>query len=253
LLSIVAQWGSLWLIIAGPFVGSFLGVLAERLPAGRPVIFARSACDHCGHRLGAAELLPLLSWAVQRGRCRACGATIDWILPAIELAALLVPLWASLPEDAPPVWISALLGWALLCLATIDARYFLLPDELTLPLIVAGPLAALVLAPDRLSADLIGAAVGFLAFLTLRYAYRRWRGREGLGFGDVKLAAVVGAWVGWDGIPSVVLIAAVAGLAVAAVSALRGAALARDSEVPFGTYLCLGLWLVWLYGPLVLG
>jgi leader peptidase (prepilin peptidase)/N-methyltransferase len=164
-----------------------------------------------------------------------------------------VPLWAALPGDAPPLWASVLLGWTLLCLAAIDARHFLLPDALTVPLVPAGLAVALLTDPDRLTADIYGGALGFLVFASLRGAYRWARGREGLGLGDVKLLAAAGCWVGWDGLPSVVLIAAVSGLAVAALQGLRGVSFSASTRIPFGVYLCFGFWLVWLYGPLAAG
>jgi len=107
--------------------------------------------------------------------------------------------------------------------------------------------------PDRLTADLLGAVLGFLVLAGVRMAYRRLRGREGLGFGDVKLLAAAGAWVGWDGLPSVMAIAALSGLAVAALQGLRSGKLSASSKLAFGPYLCLGLWLVWLYGALAFG
>jgi len=249
----LADAGWLWPVVLAPFVGSFLGVLVTRLPTGAPVVIGRSVCDACGRRLGIVDLVPLLSWLVLRGKCRSCRQPIDWLLPTIELAAIAVPLWASLPEDAPPLWPSALLGWALLALAAIDARHLLLPDALTLPLIPAGLGIAWLTEPDRLVADLYGTILGFLVLEGLRLVYRRLRGREGLGFGDVKLLAAAGAWVGWDGLPSVLAIAALSGLAVAALLSLRGTKLTATSKLAFGPYLCLGLWLVWLYGPLALG
>jgi leader peptidase (prepilin peptidase)/N-methyltransferase len=243
----------LWPVALAPFVGSFLGVLATRLPVGGPVVIGRSVCDACGRRLAVLDLIPLVSFLALRGKCRTCGQPIDWLLPAIELAAVAVPLWAMLPEDAPPLWPSALLGWALLVLAAIDMRHFILPDVITLPLIPLGLGIAWLTDPERFMADLYGAVFGFLFLAGLRLAYQRLRGREGLGFGDVKLLAAAGAWVGWDGLPSVLAIAALSGLAVAALQILRGNRLTAASKLAFGPYLCLGLWLVWLYGPLAIG
>jgi leader peptidase (prepilin peptidase)/N-methyltransferase len=240
-------------IVAGPFVGSFLGVLATRLPKGQRVAGGRSRCAGCGRTLGPSELVPIVSYAVQRGRCRGCAAPIDPLLPAIEIGAALVPVWAMLVPAGPPVWASALLGWTLLALAAIDMRSLLLPDALTLPLVAVGLACAAAAVPDRVEADLIGAAAGALAFAAVRTAYRRLRGRDGLGLGDVKLLAALGAWVGWDGLPSVVLLGAAAAIAGVLVAGLRGTRLAGDLTLPFGAALCLGGWLVWLYGPISLG
>lgn len=141
--------------------------------------------------------------------------------------------------------VASALALVLAALALFDLRRGRLPDWLTLPLAAAGLLRAWRLGVGLEAA--LGCAVGFIAFAGLAVAYRRLRGREGLGFGDVKLAAAAGAWVGWQGLPSVVLLAAAAALAVAAA---RGR-LAAAERVPFGAYLAPAILLVWLFGPLV--
>jgi leader peptidase (prepilin peptidase) / N-methyltransferase len=237
-------------IIAAPFAGSFIGVLIERLPAGRPVVLARSACDACGRALGPLDLLPLASWVSRRGRC-SCGRTrLSPFYAAIELAALAVALWAAF---VVPGWIalaSAALGWTLLTLAVIDQRHEILPDVLTLPLIPAGLLVAWAIDPGRLADHVIGAAAGFLVFAAIAWTYHRLRGREGLGRGDAKLLAAAGAWLGWQALPSVVVIGAVSALALALARAAAGAKLSAGMRIAFGPYLALGFWLVWLHGPL---
>jgi leader peptidase (prepilin peptidase) / N-methyltransferase len=244
----------LWPILVAPFIGSFLGVVITRLPHGQSIVAGRSACDHCGHTLSPLELIPVVSWLFLKGKCRACGKTIDPLLPAVEAMATLVAVWAaSLFSDPWLLWASAVFGWALLGLACIDARHFILSDELTLPLIPAGLAVALLLLPDRLEANVIGAVAAGAAFWALRIAYQWIRQREGLGMGDVKLAAAAGAWVGWDGIASVVLIAALVGIAAVLLSRLRGTIVSAADRVPFGTHLCIAIWLVWLYGPLTIG
>lgn len=246
--------GTVSAIAASAFVGSFLGVVVTRLPEGRSIVRGRSACDHCGRTLGVVDLIPLIGWAVRRGKCGSCGATIDPMLPAIELLAILVPVWAATVfDDGAQIWASCALGWTLLCLAMIDVRHFILPDVLTLPLIAAGIAALLLLWPGRAAAGAIGALAAAGGFWLVREAYCRVRAREGLGLGDVKLAAAGGAWIGWEGIASMVFIAALAGLAVAALGWSRGRAVTAADQVPFGAYLCLAIWIVWLYGPLALG
>src|SRR5437764_12137346 len=145
------------LVLAAPFIGSFLGVLIRRLPEGRPVVWARSACERCGAALRASELVPLLSWALARGRCRHCGGALGWFYPAIELAALAVALVALAVDPVEVAWLDCLLGWWLLALAWVDLRRWILPDALTLPLIVAGLLAALAFDPDTLLERALGA------------------------------------------------------------------------------------------------
>ena len=119
-------WHWLAPVAAAPFVGSFLGVIAERLPAGRPVLIARSACPACDHRLGARDLVPVLSWLFNRGRCRHCGAALGLFYPGIELAALVLALWAAAVVSGWLLWASCALGWVLLALAVIggDTQQF---------------------------------------------------------------------------------------------------------------------------------
>ncbi len=236
--------------VLAPFVGSFLGVLALRLPERRPVLLARSQCEHCKATLGAVDLVPLASWLLLRGRCGHCGRPIGAFPPAMELSALLVVLWAASVTSGDVFIASCFLGWILLALAVIDWRVFLLPDALTLPLAILGLVAAWVLDRAGLTDHLIGGAAGFLVPMALALAYRRWRGREGLGVGDAKLLGALGLWVTWQGLPAVVLYAAIAGLAASLVQSLRGQELSATTRIPLGAYLALGGWLVWLYGPL---
>ncbi|HWE72685.1 MAG TPA: A24 family peptidase [Stellaceae bacterium] len=244
----VPEW--LWPVLASPFIGSFLGVLVTRLPADRPVAVGRSACDQCGHALGPLDLVPLVSWLALRGRCRHCGANITALPLIIEIGALLVAVWAASVSIGLALWAGCVLGWVLLTLGAIDIRDGILPDVLTLPLVVLGLVATSFLTPWQMLDSAVGAVVGFTIFALIRWLYRRLRGREGMGLGDAKLLAATGAWVTWDGLPSVVLIAAVTGLVLALIMARRGAPLTLNQRIPFGPALCLGTWLVWLYGPI---
>lgn len=237
-------------LLAAPCVGSFLGLLIERLPAGRPVVLSRSACPNCGEPLAARDLIPLVSWIVNRARCRSCDVRLSAFYPTIEVLALIVAVWALSVVPGWLAWVTCGLGWALLALAVIDLRHLLLPDSLTLPLIPAGLLVAWSLSPDQLPSHAIGAVLGFLLLWIIALLYRRMRNREGLGLGDAKLLAAAGAWLGWQGLPSVVLIAAASGLAAALLQARWHGSLDSERPVPFGPYLAGALWLVWLYGPL---
>jgi leader peptidase (prepilin peptidase)/N-methyltransferase len=243
-------WSALLAVLTGPFVGSFIGVVVMRHRTPGRILWGRSACDRCGAVLRVQDLVPLLSWVVLRGRCRRCGAPILWLLPALELGALGVAFWAALLTEDGFLWGSCLLGWTLLALAAIDIRELLLPDFLTLPLIAAGLAAAALLEPWTMEPRVIGAAAGALFVILIRWLYWRLRRREGIGLGDAKLLAAAGAWVQWDGLPSVVLIGALAGLAGALLHRKGGARVAATDPVPFGACLCFGLWIVWLYGPL---
>ena len=239
--------------LSAPFVGSFLGLLVDRLPAGRPIVLGRSVCDRCGRPLGVRELVPIVSFLVQRGRARCCGARLRPFYPRIELAALGLALWASLVVDGWLLWVSCALGWTLLALAWIDSRHFWLPDALTLPLIPAGLAVTWVLKPDRVIAHTLAAALGFAALALIAWVYRRFRGREGLGLGDAKLLAGAGAWLGPAALPSVVLLGAIAGLAAALAARFGGAKLEAETAIAFGPWLALAFWVVWLHGPVVIG
>jgi leader peptidase (prepilin peptidase)/N-methyltransferase len=169
---------------------------------------------------------------------------------AVELAALGIAVWAAwVVTDVTTVWIGCALGWTLLALGWIDWRHMILPDVLTLPLVLMGLAATWILAPDSLVDHAAAALAGYLVFRALEIGYRRLRGRDGLGQGDAKLLAAAGAWVGVAGLPFVILGGAVAGLCVALVWRLRGEQVGAATALPFGTCLALALWTVWLYGP----
>ncbi len=244
-----------WLapLLVAPIAGSFLGVLAMRLPEGRPVALARSACPACGTALAPRDLVPLLSYVALRGRCRYCRAPIGAAHPAIELAALLVAgsvlctaTVRAAGEAVSPAWLwsGCILGWGALALAWIDWRCFRLPDLLTLPLLLLGLGACAVLDPAALPSHATAAALGFLAFRALSWSYRRLRDRDGLGAGDAKLLAAGGAWLGPGDLPMLVLLGALATLMVAL---LHKGRLDAGSPIPFGPGLAASLWGLWLW------
>lgn len=236
-------WGA---VLAAPFIGSFLGVVIRRFPERRPIAWTRSCCEGCGATLSVRDLIPLLSWLAGRGRCRFCGRWLGWFYPGVELAALTIAVIAVLLDQGPYVWLDCVLGWWLLALSWIDARHWLLPDLMTLPLVIAGLLAALIFDPSELTDRALGAALGYLAFRVVAFLYRRVRGRDGLGQGDAKLLAAAGAWVGASALPQVILIAALAALFTAACLRLSGVRLGPFSALPFGPFLALATWFVWL-------
>lgn len=246
-------FGPDWLfpVLAAPFVGSFLGVVALRLPGGRAVALSRSACPHCARRLALRDMVPVVSWLVSKGRCRYCGARLGLFYPAVELVAVVPVLWAATVMSGWLLWVTCLLGWVLLVLALIDLRHLMLPDALTFPLIAVGLVVAYFVAADGIAAHAIGAVAGFAAFAMLGFLYRRLRGRAGLGLGDAKLLAAAGAWVSWSGLASVVLIGAAAALLATLAGGIAEKSLNPARRVPFGPYLGLGIWVVWLYGALV--
>lgn len=240
------------LLALAPVVGSFLGVVVLRLPEGRGFLWSRSRCESCAAVLGARDLVPLVSWAVLRGRCRRCAAPLGWFYPGIEIAALAVAVLALSIDGLPGAWLDCLFGWWLLALGWIDLRRLLLPDALTLPLIVAGLVAAALFDRADLLDRALGAALGYLALSALAAGYRALRGRDGLGGGDAKLLAAAGAWVGAMALPQVVLAAALAGLVAAGALHLAGVRLRASSALPFGPFIALATWAVWLFGPLAL-
>ena len=236
-------------LLLGPFIGSFLGVLIRRLPSGRPVALARSACETCGARLTPIELIPLISHLRQRGLCRHCGASIPPFHWHVELAATTIPLAALLPfaDDPARLWLATILGWWLLALAWIDATTLRLPDALTLPLIPAGLLAAWWLDPSTAWLNACAVVIAYCAFRAIAIGYRTIRHREGLGRGDAKLLAALAAWVGLDALPLTILGAALLGLAAALAMRLRGQKVSARTALPFGPCLSLAAWLLYLH------
>jgi leader peptidase (prepilin peptidase) / N-methyltransferase len=240
------------LLCVSPFVGSFLGTLAQRLPAGQPVLFARSRCEQCGRQLEAYELIPLVSWTVQRARCAHCRAQLSFFYPAIELAALAVVVWAWTATAGLAFGLSCVLGWLLLALSAMDFLSFRLHDALVGAVALLGIPAIIWLVPSVLWSHALAGALGFALLAALSALYHRLRGREGLGLGDAKLFGAAGLWVGLEGLPSTMLIAAFLALAVAFALFLAGRPVSGETRIPFGPFLALGLWCTWLYGPLVL-
>ena len=243
----------IWPVALAPIIGSFLGVLITRTETPRSIVFGRSCCDSCGATLSPYELVPVVSFIASGGRCRRCAQPIGLFYPVIELAAIAVAIWAATIFSGGLLWVSCVLGWTLLALAVIDYKYFLLPDFLTLPLIPFGLVVMWVNSPETLIDHVAGVIVGFGFVVVLREVYRRLRGREGMGFGDAKLLAASGAFVAWQALPSVILIASLTALAVVLFRRLQGANISLGDRMPFGTFLCFATWIVWLYGPLMVG
>jgi leader peptidase (prepilin peptidase)/N-methyltransferase len=241
----IAGWS---MLLIAPFVGSFLGVVVRRLPDGLPIAWVRSQCEWCKRELTARDLVPLISWLAARGRCRACGHPIGWFHPGIELAALAVALAAILLDGGERAWLDCLFGWWLLALAWIDVRSWQLPDVLTLPLVILGLVVGVAFDPEQLTDRALGAALGYLSLWAIAALYRALRGREGLGLGDAKLLAASGAWLGAMALPQVILLAAISALGTAACLRLAGFGLGRHSPLPFGPFLALATWVLWLRG-----
>lgn len=226
--------------VLGLIAGSFFAALILRWPEGRSVLRGRSQCDGCERTLGAAELVPLLSAAVSRGRCRTCGARIDPLHWRMELGCGLIGMLAAWLGPFPEAFGAMLLGWMLLALAVLDTRHYWLPDALTLPLAGLGLMIAPWVTGVSLSDALIGFAAGYGALLAVALGYRRLRGRDGLGLGDAKLLGALGAWFGWQALPFILLGASLLGLFYAIASAAAtGRGLNTQARLPLGAFLCV--------------
>ncbi len=249
--------------LLGLAIGSFMNVVIHRLPrmlerrwaeeeahqAGRPLVPGpafnlaqpRSACPHCGHTLALWENLPILSWLLLRGRCSACKGRISPRYPLIELATGAVFGYAAWRWGLTPTaaaW--AGFGATLLALAAIDWDTTLLPDDLTLPLLWAGLVAAaLGWSGTGLAVAVWGAVAGYLSLWCVHQAFLRLTGKEGMGYGDFKLYAALGAWLGWQALIPVILLASITGAGVGITMKFTGG-LREGGYVPFGPFLALG-------------
>lgn len=249
-MSDIAFFAGVFALIMAPFLGSFFALVADRLPRGEPLATGRSQCRDCGRILGFVDLVPLASYVILKGKCRTCGQPIPHETIMFEVAALLLAFQAVMTVGwGWLILVTVLLGLALLTLAVIDIRHFYLPDVLTLPLIAMGILTSLAEPRLDLLSSSLGAAIGYGSFALVAWLYRKIRGRDGLGLGDAKLFAAAGAFVGWQGLPLVLLVASTGGLVVILLLRLRGRVISNEDIIPFGPFLALGFWLVWLYAP----
>ena len=230
----------------GVIAGSFLATILIRWPRGKSAVAGRSRCDSCGTVLRARDLVPVVSYLAARGRCRSCGARIDARHLAVELAAAMIGFVALVAHPLPLAAVSAMLGWWLLLIALLDLEYQWLPDRLTLPLIPLGLVAGWAGFGPPLAERAAGAAIGWAALFLIAFLYRRMRRREGLGGGDPKLLAAIGAWVGALQLPFILLGAGALGLAAVLLMRLRGEAVSGTSRLPLGTLMAVIAWPVWL-------
>lgn len=243
-----------WVALAlGLILGSFANVCIHRLPLRRSVVAPASACPACGAAIRPWDNVPVLSFLLLRGRCRACRAPISWRYPAVEAlnGALYFGLaWSFGPAPRTFVWMG--LVTALLVLSLIDLEHYLLPDVITLPGIGAGLLASALPGSPRPLEAALAAAGGFLGCWAVAALYRRTRGVEGLGQGDWKMAAMLGAFLGGKGVILTVFLAALLGSLVGlALIALAGGT--SRQKLPFGTFLGVAGIVVVFVGEPVLG
>lgn len=207
-----------------------------------------STCPKCQHKIRAWENIPVISWLLLRGKCSQCKNAISIRYPLIELGTALCSVWIAWHFGYS--W-SALAGvvmtWILVALIFIDIDTMLLPDQLTLPLLWMGLLFSIV-NPAVTSADsIIGATVGYLSLWSVYWAFKLLTGKEGMGYGDFKLLAALGAWMGWQYLAIVVLMSSLVG-AVIGISVLSFQGKDKGQAIPFGPYLAIAGWLTLLYG-----
>ena len=274
-------------LVLGLLVGSFLNVVIHRLPrmlerqwraecealggavtttvqvtasvtapARYNLVVPRSACPSCHAPIAAWHNIPILSWLLLRGRCASCGAPIGVRYPLVELlTGLLTALVAWKFGFGPPALLAMVVTWFLVAAAMIDLEHQLLPDSLTLPLLWLGLVASLLsLATPAVSlpvdprSAIIGAVAGYLCLWVVYHLFRLATGKEGMGYGDFKLLAALGAWLGWQMLLPIIL-------ASATVGALTGLALIvlrrhdRGVPIPFGPFLAAAGWLALMWGP----
>ena len=260
-------------LLLGLVVGSFLNVVIYRLPvmlqrtwrqqceelAGKTapaeqpynLLLPRSQCPACGHLISAAENIPLVSFALLKGKCRACGARISWRYPAVELVTGVlsaVVAWRfgfSLTAAG-----ALLLTWALIALTFVDYDHQLLPDDITLPLIWLGLAFNLGGVYVPIASAVVGAMVGYLSLWLVFQMFKLATGKEGMGYGDFKLFAVFGAWLGWQQLPLIILLSSFVG----AIVGLGGILLLgrdRSRPIPFGPFLCVAGWIALLWGDAI--
>ena len=248
-------------LILGLMVGSFLNVLIHRLPkmmelnwqkqcaelrgeehTSTPynLFVPRSACPHCSRPIGAWENIPIISYVFLLGKCKGCGAAISPRYPIIEVASGILSAYAAWHFGFG--WTAAgalLLVWALLALAAIDFDTQLLPDDITLPLLWTGLLFNLFGVFTNLPDAVLGAVIGYLALWSVYWLFKLITGKEGMGYGDFKLLAALGAWLGWQLLPLIILLSSLVG-AVVGLTLIVVLKHGRNIPIPFGPYLAGG-------------
>lgn len=256
--------------LLGLIVGSFLNVVIHRIPkmmqresdnyvaveSGQPpphtdrynLMLPHSHCSCCGHRITAMENIPVISYLLLRGKCRACQAPIAIRYPLVELltgtlSALLIWHFGSGWQGMATL----VFAWLLIAMTFIDADTQMLPDDLTLPLLWLGLLVNLNGTFVPLHDAVIGAAAGYLALWSVYWLFKLATGKEGMGYGDFKLLAALGAWLGWTMLPTIILLASVVG-AVVGICLIVFARRGRDKPIPFGPYLAAAGMIALLYG-----
>jgi leader peptidase (prepilin peptidase) / N-methyltransferase len=238
-------WFALGGAIAGLIAGSFISTLVIRWPLGLN-LGGRSVCEGCGRGLAFRDLVPLLSCALAKGKCRICGAVINWRHPAIEVVAVMIGALAMVMQPGLEGMAGALFGWQLLALAALDAEHFWLPDTLTGALALSGLIAGAIDIGIDLPSRIIGGIAGYGVLFAIAWTYRRVRKREGIGGGDPKLLGAIGCWLGWQVLPYVLVAASVVGVLAALGMLARGNDVSATTRLPLGTLMAGSAFLLWL-------
>ncbi len=261
-------------LVAGAFglvIGSFLNVVIHRLPImlqrgwraqcqellGQPtetlerydLMWPASRCPRCGGAIGALQNIPVLSFLFLRGRCAHCGTRISVRYPIVELATGLLSAIVAWHFGWQSVTLAALaLTWSLIALTAIDLDHQLLPDAITLPFLWLGlALNSFSLITDLRSA-VIGAMAGYLFLWAVFHVFKLLTGKEGMGYGDFKLFALGGAWLGWQMLPVIILLASLVG-ALVGIGLILLHGHDRNTPIPFGPFLCAAIWIALPWGP----
>ena len=259
-------------IILGVLVGSFLNVVIYRLPVMMErswkaecaecfpeakietdeerfnLVVPRSRCPQCNHLIGSSENIPLLSWLVQKGCCKHCGCKISKRYPSIELLTGLMSLVVAMVVPFGwPLLFALIFTWVLISLTFIDFDTMLLPDQLTLPLLWLGLIINISGTFIGLTDAVLGAAFGYLSLWSIYWGFKLITGKEGMGYGDFKLLAALGAWFGWQALPLIILLSSFAG-AIIGIAVIAASKDKQSRPMPFGPYLAIAGWLYLVYG-----
>jgi leader peptidase (prepilin peptidase)/N-methyltransferase len=235
--------------VFGALIGSFLNVCITRLPAEQSVVRPRSRCPRCAAAIAWFDNIPVISWVILRARCRHCREPISPMYPAVELATAVIWAWMACRHGlAVEAVRGGVFGTLLLGIALTDAREYIIPDEFSIGGLVAGLLFSVAGGGSGVLQAVAGAAVGF-GLLWAVGAAGTWAFKEeAMGGGDVKMMAMVGAFLGWKGVLLTVFLGALAGSAVFLPLSLVG----KKKLVPFGVFLALGAGITWLLGPSII-
>lgn len=259
-------------LVLGLLVGSFLNVVIYRLPIMMErdwkadcaesfpeanikvehdvfnLVVPRSRCPQCSHLIGSMENIPLVSWLVQKGRCKHCACKIPARYPSIEMLTGLMSLAVAL--FVPFGWtvvFALIFTWVLISLTFIDFDTMLLPDQLTLPLIWLGLLVNMSGTFVGLQDAVLGAVFGYLSLWSIYWGFKLLTGKEGMGYGDFKLLAALGAWFGWQALPLIILLSSFAG-AIIGIAVIAASKDKQSRPMPFGPYLAIAGWVYLIYG-----